>query len=66
MNSLDFYESFSIGAWHQWDVPGSAMQHELFDRVVVSAAVGLDDKVFVQVLHVLILRADVVVPNIYF
>lgn len=42
------------------------MQHKLFDRVVVSAAAGLDDKVFVQVLHVLIFRADVVVPNIYF
>lgn len=31
-----------------YDVPGSAMQHELFRRVVVSAAAWLDDKEFVQ------------------
>lgn len=42
------------------------MQHELFRRVVVSAAAWLDDKEFVQQLHVLVLRAGVVVPNIYF
>lgn len=40
--SLEFYESLL------YDVPGSAMQHELFRRVVVSAAAWLDDKEFVQ------------------